>query len=241
MARNSSALYRRVYCGDCGNVLNCALNRYMKNYVYIDGYCCPKVKSHENMVSPSDIQQAVKALILQERQEAIDTASQIQAFFDSGEYQKMEERYLTYIHAQIDKIRENCEQINALYMRHQDYGPLPQELQPEFDALYTENREAAASAAALEREIYRFRSGFTLENKWLRLYTSLPEEFVLTKEHVKKYAPHIFLFHDKHITVTIVAEDAKRELQWCLALPDSPDSAYAAICNPQRREARSDA
>ncbi|MCD8231183.1 MAG: hypothetical protein LUD14_05075 [Clostridiales bacterium] len=233
MKNSENPIFRRVYCGDCGCALNATDNRHRENGRQVSHYCCQTRKSRENYVTREEICAALKAQLLVERQTAIEAKNKIKSLIASGRYKQLEDSYLGYIHFWMNVIQESCGKINDLCMKQQTPGPLPEELQPEYDSLYASNRKAAAYATALETESYRFRKGFRLENAWLYLYSSIPEEFDLTPGFVQTYAPRIFLFHDKHVTFRPQEEDAKNELLWCLALPDSPNSAYAAVCKLQ--------
>ncbi|MCD8231184.1 MAG: hypothetical protein LUD14_05080 [Clostridiales bacterium] len=236
MKISENPVNKRVYCGDCGCFLRSSDNYYRENGRQLLAYCCQTRKSRENYVTTPEICVAVKAQLLAERQAAIDAKCRIEAFISSGEYKQMEERYLDCIHFWMNVIHENCTKINSLYKRQEKPVHLPKDLQPKYDALCASSQKAAENAAALEAELYRFHKGFSLENKWLRLYSSLPEELDITPEITRTYVPRIFLFHNKHVTIKPNAEDAKKELLWCLSLPDAQDSAYVTIHREQHRK-----
>lgn len=211
---DATLLARMVYCGSCGRLMR----RRRITYDYHEPtFCCvydnedlPEDKPCASYRYPvSILYQDVYAAIRKERRTALRTAKKLEGGVENTQYRLVKQVYQNRLFTVMEHLREITDQKNQLYMT------LPVKADPP-DGFEEQDKKLDAQAQKLTHRMARIADGFleihdlyTAKNKWLNLFSSIPEDFILTQELTRKTVKRITLLPGQPPIITFKQEDSK--------------------------------
>ena len=148
---------------------------------------------------------AVKA----EREHALTVANAINSGVENEYYKKADETIRKKIADILDQIIETKICLNNLQSNH---SLTPAELDNQSNTLNTKIDTLRQEVEQRQLEKAELITAFTTPNKWLNLFTEIPEDFVFDRDFSKKVISRVDVFSDGKIEVHLLHETAKQQL-----------------------------
>lgn len=213
----------QISCGVCGaKMVRKQLHRQSNMRVYI----CPVCRSNPD--SPAQNYQyplnnlmydAAKA-IRKERRAAICTGSKVLQAQQEQKVTAVRQYYHAKIDVCMDRTRSIVHSINELFLDNPPDEPFPVQTMRKYRSLQTQAEEQTAKAAEWADILLTFLYEFHLESKWYVLYSTIPEDFVLTRELARTVIQQIIMTPGKEPEIILKRQAERSCLENCLTIID---------------------
>ena len=231
-----SLFENQINCGICNaKMVRKKLHRQSNMRVYI----CPVCRS--NLDSPAQNYQyplnnlmydAAKA-IRKERRAAIRTGAKVLQAQQGQKVAAVEH----YNHGKIDicmnRHRSIVHSINNLFLDNSPEDPFSVQTMRKYRSLQMQAEEQTAKTAEWADILLTFLYEFHLENKWYILYSTIPEDFVRTRELARAVIRQIILTPGREPEILLNRRAERSCLENCMAIIDKVD-----ISNLRKEERR---
>ena len=216
-------LARKVYCGSCGRMMH----RRRTTWELREAAFSCVYDFEEN---PPDnpcatfrypvflLYQDVYAAIRKEQKTALRTSGKLKGGIKNEQYQLVKQFYQNRLFLVMDQIRDIVKQKNELYMTLPLKGEAP-------SGFAKTNRRQDAEIQKLTKKMIRIFDDFlvlhtlyTTENPWLRLYTKIPEDFILDHQLIKKTVEKIIIYPEREPVITLKLQESRDQLFQSLKL-----------------------
>ena len=216
-----SLFENQINCGICNaKMVRMQLRRQNNMRVYI----CPVCRN--NPGSPAQNYQyplnnlmydAVKA-IRKERQAAIRIGAKVLQAQQGQKVAAVQQYYHGKIDVCMDRTRSIVHSINELFLDNPPDEPFSVQTMRKYRSLQTQAEEQTAKAAEWADILLTFLYEFHLENKWYILYSTIPEDFVLTRELARAVIQQIILMPGKEPEIILKRQAERSCLENCLSI-----------------------
>ena len=226
----------QINCGICNaKMVRMPLRRQNNMRVYI----CPVCKNNpsspaQNYQYPlNDLMNDAAKAIRKERRAAIRIGVKV--------LQAQQEQKVTavrqYYHGKIDicmnRTRSIVHSINNLFLDNSPEDPFSVQTMRKYRSLQMQAEEQTAKTAEWADILLTFLYEFHLENKWYILYSTIPEDFVLTRELARAAIQQIILTPGREPEILLNRRAERSCLENCMAIIDKVD-----ISNLRKEERR---
>lgn len=206
-----------VFCGHCGRSM--FHSQYRSNRKPYSAYICSSHRYQLDNACPlhpiklADIIPEVRTELEKERLLALKTYERVKDGEKSDCYQRLERYYQSQIDIALQRGKENTAELIALSDSDADR-------KKELEEKSVELRKNLVEKINQKQE---FKRAFNIQNPWLKLYTQLEEDFVITPGIAKKYISQIYLYRDAPPVVKGMKQEYKEKLLSYLTLADSDE------------------
>ena len=226
----------QINCGICSAKM---IRKRLQRQSNMRGYICPICKS--NSTSPAqnyqyplrDLMYDAAKVIRKEYRMAIRTGAKVL----QAQQERKTDAVQQYYHAKIDVCKDRTcsivHSINELFLNTPPDEPLPVETMRKYRSLQTQAEEQTARTAEWADILLTFLYEFHLENKWYLLYSTIPEDFVLTRELARTVIQQIILTPGKEPEIILKRQAERSCLESCLNILDKVE-----ISNLRKEERR---
>lgn len=226
----------QINCGICNaKMVRMPVRRQNNMRVYI----CPVCKN--NPRSPAQNYQyplnnlmydAAKA-IRKERRTAIRTGAKVLQSQQEQKVTAVRQYYHAKIDVCMDRTRTIVHSINNLFLDNPPDEPFSVQTIRKYRSLQMQAEKQTAKTAEWADILLTFLYEFHLENKWYVLYSTIPEDFVLTRELARAVIQQIILAPEKDPEIILNRQAERSCLENCITIIDKVD-----ISNLRKEERR---
>ena len=231
-----SLFENQINCGICNaKMVRKKLHRQSNMRVYI----CPVCKSNpdspaQNYPFPlNDLMYDAAKAIRKERRAAIRTGAKVLQAQQGQKVAAVRQYYRAKIDVCMDRTRSIVHSINELFLDNPPDEPFSVQTMRKYRSLQTQAEEQTAKAAEWADILLTFLYEFHLENKWYILYSTIPEDFVLTRELARAVIRQIILTPGREPEILLNRRAERSCLENCMAIIDKVD-----ISNLRKEERR---
>ena len=209
----------QINCGICGaKMIRKQLHRQSNMRVYI----CPVCRNNpdspaQNYQYPlNDLMYDAAKAIRKERRAAIRTGSKVLQAQQEQKVAAVRQYYCAKIDVCMDRTRSIVHSINELFKDNPPDAPFSVQTMRKYRFLQTQAEEQTARTAEWADILLTFLYEFHLENKWYILYSTIPEDFVLTRELARAVIQQIILTPEKEPEIILKRQAERSSLKNCL-------------------------
>lgn len=123
----------------------------------------------------------------------------------------------------MDKTRSIVRSINELFLENPPDEPFSIQTMRKYHSLQMQAEEQTIKTAEWADTLLTFLREFQLENKWYRLYSTIPEDFTLTHDLARSVIEQIILTPEKDPEIILNLQAERSHLTDCLNLIDKVD------------------
>ena len=203
-----------LFCAECGRPMYFGRNEH-RGKITKTGYSCGSKKKNlalncgKTIHTTSTIVEKVSISIRKEREQALSIADEVSQGTENAFYKKANENIREQMTVILDQIIKNKA---ALLTLKEDKTLSPDERETQSSALATELDTLRKSLEAQQLEKADLVAAFTSQNKWLSLFTTIPEDFVFDRDFSKKVVSRVNIFSDGELEIHLLHEDSKQQL-----------------------------
>lgn len=209
----------QINCGICNaKMVRNKLRRQSNMRVYI----CPVCRNNpdspaQNYQYPlNDLMYDAAKAIRKERRAAIRTGSKVLQAQQEQKVAAVRQYYCAKIDVCMDRTRSIVHSINELFKDNPPDAPFSVQTMRKYRFLQTQAEEQTAGTAEWADILLTFLYEFHLENKWYILYSTIPEDFVLTRELARTVIQQIILTPVKEPEIILNRQAERSCLENCL-------------------------
>ena len=226
----------QINCGICNaKMVRKQLHRQSNMRVYI----CPACRSNsdspaQNYQYPlNDLMYDAAKTIRKERRIAIRVGVKVLQAQQEQKVAAVRQYYHAKIDVCMDRTRSIVHSINKLFLDNPPDEPFPVQAMGKYRSLQTQAEEQTAKTTEWTDILLTFQNEFHLENKWYILYSTIPEDFVLTRELARAVIQQIILMPGKEPEITLKHQAERSRLENGLSIIDKVE-----ISNLRKEERR---
>lgn len=203
-----------VFCGECGRPMYFKRTEHAGKITKTGYSCGSKMKnlaldcSKPIHLTSKLVDEAIIA-VKAEREHALTVANAINVGVENEYYKKADETIRQKIADILDQIIETKICLNNLQGNH---SLTPTELDNQTNTLNTKIDTLRQEVEQKQLEKAELITAFTTSNKWLTLFTEIPEDFVFDRDFSKKVISRVDVFSDGKIEVHLLHETAKLQI-----------------------------
>ena len=213
----------QINCGICNaKMIRKQLHRQSNMRVYV----CPACRSNpdspaQNYQYPlNDLMYDAAKAIRKERRAAIRTGSKVLQAQQEQKVAAVRQYYRAKIDVCMDRTRSIVHSINELFVDNPPDEPFSVQTMRKYRSLQTHAEEQTAKTTEWTDILLTFLNEFHLENKWYILYSTIPEDFVLTRELARTVIQKIILTPGKEPEILLNCQAERSCLDNCLNVID---------------------
>lgn len=231
-----SLFENQINCGICNaKMVRKKLHRQSNMRVYV----CPICRN--NPSSPAQNYQYPLNDLMNDAAKAIQKERRATIRIGVKVLQAQQEQKVTavrqYYHEKIDicmnRTRSIVHSINNLFLDNSPEDPFSVQTMRKYRSLQMQAEEQTAKTAEWADILLTFLYEFHLENKWYILYSTIPEDFVLTRELARAVIRQIILTPGREPEILLNRRAERSCLENCMAIIDKVD-----ISNLRKEERR---
>ena len=218
----------QINCGICNaKMVRKQLHRQSNMRVYI----CPACRSNSDspaqnyQYSLNDLMYDAANAIRKERRIAIRVGVKVLQAQQEQKVAAVRQYYHAKIAVCMDRTRSIVHSINELFLDNPADEPFPVQTMRKYRSLQTQAEEQTAKTAEWADTLLTFLCDFHMENKWYLLYSTIPEDFVLTRELARTVIQQIILTPEKDPEIILKRQAERSCLLNCLTLIDKVETS----------------
>ena len=226
----------QINCGICNaKMIRKQLHRQSNMRVYV----CPACRSTpdspaQNYQYPlNDLMYDAAKTIRKERRIAIRVGVKVLQAQQEQKVAAVRQYYRAKIDVCMDRTRSIVHSINELFVDNPPDEPFSVQTMRKYRSLQTKAEEQTAKAAEWADILLTFLYEFHLENMWYILYSTITEDFVLTRELARAVIRQIILTPGREPEILLNRRAERSCLENCMAIIDKVD-----ISNLRKEERR---
>ena len=211
----------QINCGICNTkMVRMPLRRQNNMRVYI----CPVCRNNpgspaQNYQYPlNDLMYDAAKAIRKERRTAIRTGAKMLLAQQEQKVAAVQQYYHGKLDACMNRTRSIVCSINNLFLDNPPEEPFSVQTMRKYRSLQMQAEEQAARTAEWADILLTFLYEFHLENKWYVLYSTIPEDFVLTRELARTVIHQIILTPEKEPEIILNRQAERSCLENCLSI-----------------------
>lgn len=211
----------QINCGICNaKMVRKQLHRQSNMRVYI----CPACRSNsdspgQNYQYPlNDLMYDAAKAIRKERRIAIRVGVKVLQAQQEQKVAAVRQYYHAKIDVCTDRTRSIVQSINNLFLDTPPDEPFSVQTMRKYRSLQTQAEEQTAKAAEWADILLTFLYEFHLKNKWYILYSTIPEDFMLTRELARTVIQQIILTPEKEPKIILKRQAERSCLENCLTI-----------------------
>lgn len=231
-----SLFENQINCGICNaKMVRMRLRRQSNMRVYV----CPACRNNpdspaQNYQYPlNDLMYDAAKAIRKERRTAIRVGVKVLLAQQEQKVAAVQQYYYGKIDVCMNRTRSIVHGINNLFLDNPPDDPFPVQAMRKYRSLQTQAEEQTAKTAEWADILLTFLYEFHLENKWYILYSTIPEDFVLTRELARTVIQQIILAPEKEPEIILKRQAERSCLENCLTIMDKVE-----ISNLRKEERR---
>ena len=231
-----SLFENQINCGICNaKMVRKKLHRQSNMRVYICPICRnnPDSPAQNYQYPLNDLMYDAAKAIRKERRTAIRTGAKILLAQQEQKVAAVQQYYHGKIDACMNRTRSIVHSINELFLDTPSDEPFSVQTMRKYRSLQMQAEEQTASTAEWADILLTFLYEFHLENKWYVLYSTIPEDFVLTRELARAVIQQIILAPEKDPEIILNRQAERSCLENCITIIDKVD-----ISNLRKEERR---
>lgn len=221
-----SLFENQISCGICSTKM---IRKQLPRQNNIRVYTCPACKNNPESPAQSyqyplhNLMYAVAKAIRRERRTAIRTGVKVLQAQQEQKTDAVQQYYQRKIKVSMDKTRSIVRSINELFLENPPDEPFSIQTMRKYHSLQMQAEEQTIKTAEWADTLLTFLREFQLENKWYRLYSTIPEDFTLTHDLARSVIEQIILTPEKDPEIILNLQAERSHLTDCLNLIDKVD------------------
>ena len=187
-------------------------------------YICPVCRSNsespaQNYQYPlNDLMYDAAKAIRKERRTAIRVGEKALQAQREQKIAAVQQYYHAKIGVCMDRTRSVVHNINKLFLDTPPDEPFSVRTMRKYRSLQMQAEEQTVRTAEWADKLLTFLYEFHLENKWYILYSTIPEDFVLTRELTRAVIQQIILMPGKEPEIILKRQAERSCLENCLSI-----------------------
>lgn len=224
-----SLFENQISCGICSTKM---IRKQLPRQNNIRVYTCPACKNNPESPAQSyqyplhNLMYDVAKAIRRERRTAIRTGVKVLQAQQEQKTDAVQQYYHRKIKVSMDKTRSIVRSINGLFLENPPDEPFSIQTMRKYYSLQMQAEEQTIKTAEWADTLLTFLREFQLENKWYRLYSTIPEDFTEALAQLRDYRsiftmdnPWLKLYRGKTLPEVMTPAIAKELIEQVLISP----------------------